>query len=96
MQEITYWTMVANSYKFGLSGPGGTSYYGHSHAYEVNDHVPRVNGSRRVWENSSAMNNEESTPNLMPERENASTTMHASPEECKLALSFVLLVYLLL
>ena len=45
-----------NAYKFGFPGPASTSYCG---PYEVNDHLPRVDVSRMVWEYPSVMNTEE-------------------------------------
>ncbi|XP_010257293.1 PREDICTED: E3 ubiquitin ligase BIG BROTHER-like [Nelumbo nucifera] len=80
-QESAYWSMHANSYKFGLSGPGTTSYYGHNYTYEVNDHIPRMEPSGQAWENSAMMSNEELTPVDM-RGGNGSTTTHVTPEDC--------------
>ncbi|XP_059649102.1 E3 ubiquitin-protein ligase BIG BROTHER isoform X2 [Cornus florida] len=55
-QETAYWSMNLNSYKFGLSSPGSTTYYG---PYEVNDHLPIMDVSRRAWEYPSMVNMEE-------------------------------------
>ncbi|KAL5543399.1 hypothetical protein UlMin_007183 [Ulmus minor] len=55
-QESLYWSMNMNAYKFGFPGPASTSYCG---PYEVNDHLPRVDVSRMVWEYPSVMNTEE-------------------------------------
>ena len=77
--------MNMNSYKFGYSGPESTSYYG---SYEVNDHLPRMDVSRRAWEYPS-MVTEESLPttNSQPEGDenadaDAEAEVHATPEEC--------------
>ncbi|KAJ4970828.1 hypothetical protein NE237_003927 [Protea cynaroides] len=77
-QENTYWSMHANSYKFGLSDPGSTSYY----AYEVNDYVPRIDGSRRAWESPFTRNSEETAPVVMQGGETDGVNIHTSPEEC--------------
>ncbi|KAL5550202.1 hypothetical protein UlMin_000378 [Ulmus minor] len=55
-QESLYWSMNMNAYKFGFPGPASTSYCG---PYEVNDHLPRVDVSRMVWEYPLVMNTEE-------------------------------------
>ncbi|XP_061997920.1 E3 ubiquitin-protein ligase BIG BROTHER [Rosa rugosa] len=55
-QASAYWSMNMHSYKFGLSGPGNTSYYG---PYEVNPHFPRMDMSRRAWEYPLMTNSEE-------------------------------------
>ncbi|KAL5981968.1 hypothetical protein ACLOJK_016035 [Asimina triloba] len=39
-----------------MSGSSSASYYGDNHAYEVNDYLARVDGSRRAWDHSSVMN----------------------------------------
>lgn len=73
--------MNMNSYKFGFSGPGSTSYYGH---YEVNDHLPRMDVSRRVWEYPSNMMTTEELPTTdsQPEDvEDADAVAQATPEE---------------
>lgn len=78
-QETAYWSMNMHSYKFGPSGPGSNSYYGNY--YEVNDHLPRMDVSRRTWEHPSVMNSEEpANIDSHPEEEDA--VAEAVPEEC--------------
>lgn len=50
--------MNMNSYKFGFSGMGSTSYCG---PYEVNDHLSRTEFSRSGWEYSSTIHEEPAT-----------------------------------
>lgn len=79
VQETAYWSMNMHSYKFGPSGPGSNSYYGNY--YEVNDHLPRMDVSRRTWEHPSVMNSEEpANIDSHPEEEDA--VAEAAPEEC--------------
>lgn len=86
--------MNMNSYKFGFSGPeSSTSYYG---LYEVNDHLPRMDVSRRAWEYPPMMTTEE-VPATDPQPGgdadcdadcdanvdvDADSEGHATPEEC--------------
>ncbi|KAL4359930.1 hypothetical protein AHAS_Ahas08G0126600 [Arachis hypogaea] len=78
-QECVYWSMNMNQYKFGLSGPGSTSYYG---SYEVNDHLPRMEINRAEWEYPSVTITEEpATADSPPIREGV-TSMQTIPEEC--------------
>lgn len=78
-QESVYWSMNMNPYKFGFSGPENAYYYG---PYEVNDHLPRMEASRRNWEYASTMNNEEpTTTDTQPEAETV-MGVHSIPEEC--------------
>lgn len=79
VQESVYWSMNMNSYKFGFSGPGSTSYYG---AYEVNDHFPRMDVSRRAWEYPSMMNTEEPPTTDSQLEEDVIMGVHDTPEEC--------------
>lgn len=84
--------MNMNSYKFGYSGPESTSYYG---SYEVNDHLPRMDVSRRAWEYQSMMTEEglptrdsptEGDENADADADadaNTDAEVHATPEECK-------------
>ncbi|XP_058073583.1 E3 ubiquitin-protein ligase BIG BROTHER-like isoform X2 [Magnolia sinica] len=78
-QESAYWSMHMNSYKYGPSSSGSTSYYSHSHAYEVNDYLPRMDGGRRPWGNLSLVNSEEPPALILHEsrgirsRDNASS-----------------------
>lgn len=41
-QDSMYPSINMNPYKFGTSEPGSTSYYNDVHAYEVDDHAPRI------------------------------------------------------
>ncbi|GAV67021.1 zf-RING_2 domain-containing protein [Cephalotus follicularis] len=76
-QENVYWSMNMNPYKFGFSGPE-SSYYG---LYEVNDHLPRTELSRRAWEYPSMLNTEEPrTMDSQPGGEEVAG-VHAIPEE---------------
>lgn len=79
MQENFYWSMNMNSYKFGFSGPESASYYG---SYEVNEHVPGIEVSRRAWEYPSSMILEEPTTVETQPTGNAVMNAHAIPEEC--------------
>lgn len=79
IQESVYWSMNMNSYKFGFSGPGSTSYYG---PYEVNDHLPRMDVSRRAWECPSMMNTEEPPTTDSQLEGDAVMEVHDTPEEC--------------
>lgn len=81
IQESLYWSMNMNSYKFGFSGPGSTSYYGH---YEVNDHLPRMDVNRRAWEYPPMMTAEEDLPTTDSQPgdgEDADAGAHSTPEE---------------
>ncbi|KAJ7949156.1 E3 ubiquitin ligase BIG BROTHER [Quillaja saponaria] len=79
-QESVYWSMNMNPYKFGFSGAGSTSYYG---AYEVNDHLPRIEVSGRDWQYPSTTTTEEqpATADSISGRD-AVIDMNAIPEEC--------------
>ncbi|KAF9593251.1 hypothetical protein IFM89_021007 [Coptis chinensis] len=77
-EENAYWQMHTNSQKY---APWGTSYYGRTHALDVDDHLSRMDGSRRTIENSSLMNNRESSP-LTVHGGSSSTATLDSPEEC--------------
>ena len=79
VQEGVYWSMNMNPYKFGLSGPGSTSYYG---SYEVNDHFPRMEINRGQWEYPSTMTVEEPATDDSPSRRDGVTSMQTIPEEC--------------
>ncbi|XP_057458308.1 E3 ubiquitin-protein ligase BIG BROTHER [Lotus japonicus] len=78
-QESAYWSMNMNPYKFGLSGPGNTSYYS---SYEVNDHLPRMEINRTDWEYPSVMITEEPATTDSPTRRDGTTSMQTIPEEC--------------
>ncbi|XP_019051991.1 PREDICTED: E3 ubiquitin ligase BIG BROTHER-like isoform X2 [Nelumbo nucifera] len=75
-QESAYWSTHENSYKFGTSGPGSTSYYSDSYTYELNDHVQRIEASGQAWDNAATMNYEDLTPTNMHGRENSGATIH--------------------
>lgn len=80
VHESVYWSMNMNPYKFGLSGPGSTSYYG---SYEVNDLYPRMEMNRGEWEYPSTLTVEEpATTTDSPSRRDGAADMHTIPEEC--------------
>ncbi|KAK6928716.1 Zinc finger, RING-type [Dillenia turbinata] len=78
-QESMYWSMNSNSFKFGYPSLGSTSYYS---SYEVNDHLPRMEVSRRAWDYPLTMQIEEPTTVEMQSGENAVTGVDPIPEEC--------------
>ncbi|KAH1222997.1 E3 ubiquitin ligase BIG BROTHER [Glycine max] len=79
-QESVYWSMNMNPYKFGLSGPGSTSYYS---SYEVNGHLPRMEIDRAEWEYPSTITTvEEPATTDSPPRRDGVTNMQTIPEEC--------------
>ncbi|KAM1018109.1 hypothetical protein ACFX13_040390 [Malus domestica] len=80
-QETAYWSMNMSSYKVLPSGPESTSYYG---TYEVNDHLPRMDVSRRSWEYPSVMNAEEpaNTDSHLEEDAVMEAQATPTPEEC--------------
>ncbi|KAK7283881.1 hypothetical protein RIF29_13629 [Crotalaria pallida] len=78
-QESDYWSMNMNPYKFGMSGPGSTSYYG---CYEVSGHLPRMEINREEWEYPSVMITEEPVTADSPPRRDGTTSMQTIPEEC--------------
>lgn len=78
-QESVYWSMNMNPYKFGLSGPGSTSYYS---SYEVNGHLPRMEIDRAEWEYPSTMTTVEPATTESPPRRDGVTSMQTIPEEC--------------
>lgn len=61
--------------------PWGTSYYGRAQAYDVDDHLSRMNGSRRIVENSSTMNRE--TIHMPVQGGTSSSDTNENPEECE-------------
>lgn len=77
-QDNVYWSMNANPYKFGMPGPGNTSYYG---GYEVNDHFHRMDVSRRTWEYPSTLSIEEPDPADMQSEGNVVMDVHSILEE---------------
>jgi E3 ubiquitin-protein ligase BIG BROTHER-like protein len=73
--------MNMNSYKFGFSGLGSSSYYGPS---EVNDHLVRMEVSRSGWEYPSTMDEEAVTTDSHSQSEgDAVMGVHAILEECE-------------
>lgn len=79
VQESVYWSMNMNPYKFGLSGPGSTSYYS---SYEVNGHLPRMEIDRAEWEYPSTITSVEPATTDSPPRRDGVTSMQTIPEEC--------------
>ncbi|KAJ6812897.1 E3 ubiquitin ligase BIG BROTHER-like [Iris pallida] len=56
-QGNSYWSMMhTSSYKYGFFLSASNPYYGFSHAYEINDYTPRLDGGRRVLENPAPSN----------------------------------------
>ncbi|KAK1282485.1 E3 ubiquitin ligase BIG BROTHER [Acorus calamus] len=82
-QESTYWSMNNNFYKYGLSGLVST-YFSHGHAYEVNYHVPRLDGSRRerVWDNHLLVNIEENPSPTIDVGVSGDEEGQSNTEEC--------------
>lgn len=78
-QESVYWSMHMNSYKYGQTGQEGI-YYGH---YEdnVNDHAPRMDFNRRVWEYSSMATTEDPITVGRPPEQSTNLEVHSIPEE---------------
>ncbi|PIA48515.1 hypothetical protein AQUCO_01400832v1 [Aquilegia coerulea] len=76
-EENAYWPTHTASQKY---APWGTAYYGRVHAYDVDDHLPRMDGSRRHGENSSTVNREPTHLNV--HGESSSTPTADNPEEC--------------
>lgn len=85
MQESPYASSMNTSlYKFGLSETGSTSYYDYGQSYLVSDQVPGISDYRRTPENSSANTAEQiPAPNTQCEGNTDTTTIHATPVECK-------------
>lgn len=79
VQESIYWSMNMNPYKFGLSGPVTTCYYG---SYEINDHFPRFEMDRSEWEYPSTIVVDEPTPTESSSGRDGVTSMQTIPEEC--------------
>ncbi|XWS35505.1 hypothetical protein CRYUN_Cryun20dG0003000 [Craigia yunnanensis] len=73
-QENIYWSMSMNAYKFGFSGLESTLYS----PYEVNDHLPRTDVSRRTWDYLSMLNSEEPATLDMQPGEDAVACMPAT------------------
>lgn len=82
-QGNPYWAMMhTNSYKYGFSGSGSNSYYNFSHAYEVNDYVPRLDGGRRQWENPAPGINVELPQPVLQASGGTDASLSPSSEEC--------------
>lgn len=77
-QESVYWSMNMSPYKFGMSGPGSTSYY---NSYELNDNLPRMENNRVEWEYPSEVISEEPATSDSPLRRDG-VNMQTIPEEC--------------
>lgn len=77
-QESTYWPMNMNSYRFQLSNPESTAYYGY---FEETNHSPRPDVSQRSWNYSPAMHVEEpSSVDLPYEGQDAVASTQDSPD----------------
>lgn len=81
VQESVYWSMHMNSYKHGQTGQEGI-YYGHFED-NVNDHAPRMDFNRRVWEYSSMATTEDSITVGRPPEQSTNLEVHSIPEESK-------------
>ncbi|KAJ8635449.1 hypothetical protein MRB53_009716 [Persea americana] len=80
-QESAYCSMHTNSYKYGLSGSGSSSYYNHGHAYGINDYLLRAE-DMGAWHNTPMVINEEPPSLVVHEEESSNTTPPAGPDEC--------------
>ncbi|KAK8923950.1 E3 ubiquitin ligase BIG BROTHER [Platanthera zijinensis] len=66
-QGNSYWSMMhANPYKYGFSGSIGNSYYNFSQLYDFNEYALRLDGGRRLWDNSVPSTSVE-LPQLVPD-----------------------------
>ncbi|KAK1313894.1 E3 ubiquitin ligase BIG BROTHER [Acorus calamus] len=83
-QESTYWSMNNNLYKYELSGPVSTSYFSHGHVYEVNGHVPRLDGGRRerAWDDDPLVNIEEILGSTSHVGGGGDDAVQSNTEEC--------------
>ncbi|XP_065866714.1 E3 ubiquitin-protein ligase BIG BROTHER-like [Euphorbia lathyris] len=82
VQESVYASTSANLHKFGISQPGSSVYYDHSHAYEVHNHGPVIDDYRRPPENPSTMT---SAPTSVINEEwegSEDIRTHNNPVEC--------------
>ena len=73
--------MHANSYKYGYSAPG--NYYSYTHAYDIDDYMHRADGGRRIWDNTTPVNNVDSGNVVLQGGEASRTTANSTTEECK-------------
>ncbi|XP_020241667.1 E3 ubiquitin ligase BIG BROTHER-like [Asparagus officinalis] len=82
-QGNPYWSMMhTSSYKYGYSGSGNNPYYSFSNSYEINDYVPRLDGGRRVWDDSAPSNIVDSPQIAVHGAEDVDTNSNPSTEEC--------------
>lgn len=78
--------MNTNLYKFGLSEPGGVSYYDYNNAYVVGE-TSVVDGHSRRMENSSAIADEQTTAVHTHQEGNSNSTSQATRVDCKCSIS---------
>ncbi|GJN08922.1 hypothetical protein PR202_ga26883 [Eleusine coracana subsp. coracana] len=83
VQANPYWSMMhTNSYKYAYSGAG--NYYSYANVYEVDDYMRRADVGRRIWDDSTPVNNTDSA-NVVPQGgETPHTAANSTTEECKL------------
>ncbi|KAL6660196.1 hypothetical protein ACP70R_002318 [Stipagrostis hirtigluma subsp. patula] len=80
-QANPYWSMMhTNSYKYGYSGAG--NYYSYGHVYDIDDYMNRTEGGRRVWDNTTPVNNVDSSNPVQQGAEAPRTTVNSTNEEC--------------
>ncbi|KAL5679355.1 hypothetical protein ACJX0J_005740, partial [Zea mays] len=76
-----YWAMMhTNSYKYGYSGPG--NYYSYAHVYDIDDYMRRADGGRRIWDNTTPVNNVDSANVVLQGGEAPHTTTNTINKEC--------------
>ncbi|KAK3150623.1 hypothetical protein QOZ80_3AG0235590 [Eleusine coracana subsp. coracana] len=80
-QANPYWSMMhTNSYKYAYSGAG--NYYSYANVYEVDDYMRRADVGRRIWDDSTPVNNTDSA-NVVPQGgETPHTAANSTTEEC--------------
>ncbi|XP_039114431.1 E3 ubiquitin-protein ligase BIG BROTHER [Dioscorea cayenensis subsp. rotundata] len=82
-QGSSYWPMMnANSYKYGFFGSGNNSYYNFSHAYEINDYVPRFDGGRRMLDNPAQLDNVDSAQLVLNGSGGSDASASTGTQEC--------------
>ncbi|XP_006649482.2 E3 ubiquitin-protein ligase BIG BROTHER isoform X1 [Oryza brachyantha] len=80
-QANPYWAMMhTNSYKYGYSGAG--NYYSYGHVYDMNDYMHRADGGRRIWDNTTPVNNTESPNVVLQGGETPPASASSTTEEC--------------
>ncbi|PUZ42598.1 hypothetical protein GQ55_9G595300 [Panicum hallii var. hallii] len=80
-QGNPYWAMMhTNSYKYGYSAPG--NYYSYAHVYDIDDYMHRADGGRRIWDNTTPVNNVDSANVVLQGGEASRTTANSTNEEC--------------